>query len=49
MHYIVTEYGVVNLFGKTLKERCKLMIGLAHPDDRPALEAGAFELYRLRL
>lgn len=38
IHYVVTEYGVVNLFGKTLKERAELLIGIAHPDDREQLE-----------
>lgn len=37
-HYIITEYGVVDLFGKTLKERASALIGIAHPDDRANLE-----------
>ena len=28
----VTEYGMVDLFGKNLKQRCELMISIAHPD-----------------
>ena len=38
MHYIVTEYGVADLFGKTLNERARTLIGIAHPDDREALD-----------
>lgn len=38
VHWVVTEYGVVNLFGKTLGERAKALIGIAHPDDRETLE-----------
>lgn len=38
VHYIVTEWGVANLYGKSLKERRKMMIDIAHPDHRAALE-----------
>ncbi|CAJ1354085.1 unnamed protein product [Effrenium voratum] len=38
VHYVVTEYGWANLFGKTLPERARLLTDLAHPDDREALE-----------
>jgi 4-hydroxybutyrate CoA-transferase len=34
VHYIVTEYGVADLKGKTLKERGKALINIAHPDFR---------------
>lgn len=37
VHYIVTEYGVANLVGKTLRERAKALIDIAHPDDRNQL------------
>lgn len=43
IHYVATEYGVVNLFGKTIKERAKLLISIAHPDHREQLEREAFE------
>jgi acyl-CoA hydrolase/GNAT superfamily N-acetyltransferase len=32
VHYVVTEYGAVNLFGKSLQERAMAMISIAHPD-----------------
>lgn len=38
VHYVVTEYGIVNLFGKTLKERAQSLISIAHPDDRANLD-----------
>lgn len=38
IHYVVTEYGVAHLYGKTLGERAKALIGIAHPDDREFLE-----------
>jgi 4-hydroxybutyrate CoA-transferase len=37
VHWIVTEYGAVDLFGKTLRERAELLIGIAHPDFRVGL------------
>ncbi len=37
IHYVVTEYGAVNLFGKSLKERAIAMISLAHPNFRDEL------------
>ena len=36
-HYVVTEYGAVNLFGKSLQERAMAMISIAHPDFRESL------------
>ncbi len=37
VHYVVSEYGAVNLFGKSLQERVIAMISLAHPDYREEL------------
>jgi acyl-CoA hydrolase/RimJ/RimL family protein N-acetyltransferase len=37
VHYVCTEYGVVNLFGKSLQERALAMISIAHPDFRDEL------------
>jgi acyl-CoA hydrolase len=41
MMYAVTEYGIVNLKGKSILERAKAMISLAHPDFRDDLEQDA--------
>lgn len=46
VHYVATENGIVDLYGKTLKERAKLMIGIAHPDHQEALEKAAFERFK---
>jgi acyl-CoA hydrolase/L-amino acid N-acyltransferase YncA len=43
VHYVVTEYGVVNLFGKSLQERVIAMITMAHPDFRESLFEAAKE------
>ncbi len=45
MHWVVTEYGAVNLYGKTLQERARLLTSIAHPDHREALEKAAFERF----
>ena len=45
VHWIVTEYGAVNLRGKSLQERAKLLITIAHPYDREALDKAAFERF----
>lgn len=37
VHWVVTEYGAVDLFGKTLRQRAEALIGLAHPDFRAEL------------
>jgi len=43
MMYVVTEYGIVNLKGKSVPERARALISLAHPDFREGLERQAFE------
>lgn len=45
IHYLVTEYGAVELYGKSLQERARLIISVAHPDHREALEKAAFERF----
>lgn len=44
-HWIVTEWGAVNLTGRSLQERAKMLISIAHPDDREALDKAAFERF----
>ncbi|VUT24323.1 MAG: hypothetical protein MASP_00451 [Candidatus Methanolliviera sp. GoM_asphalt] len=41
--YVATEYGVVNLKGRSCGERAKLLISIAHPDFRDELEREAEE------
>ena len=43
VHYVVTEYGAVNLFGKNLRERAEALISVAHPSFRDELERAAKE------
>lgn len=42
VHYVITEYGIAYLFGKNLRQRAYLLIDIAHPDHREALEREAF-------
>lgn len=45
IHWFVTEYGAVDLYGKSLQERAKLVISVAHPDHREMLEKAAYERF----
>jgi acyl-CoA hydrolase len=45
-HYVVTEYGIVNLYGKNLEQRSKMLISIAHPDHREELEKAHFERFQ---
>ncbi|GAB4050475.1 acetyl-CoA hydrolase/transferase family protein [Spirosoma litoris] len=42
VHYIVTEYGIANLFGKNLRQRARALINIAHPNHREELERQAY-------
>jgi acetyl-CoA hydrolase len=44
VRYVVTEYGVADLYGKTIRQRAKSLISIAHPDFREDLERQAQEL-----
>jgi acyl-CoA hydrolase len=46
--YVVTEFGVVNLKGKSVPERARAMISIAHPDFREQLEREARDVRILR-
>ena len=41
MMYVVTEHGIFNLKGKSVPERARAMISIAHPDFRDSLEREA--------
>ena len=48
VHWVVTEFGAVNLFGKDLVERAKLLASIAHPDQREMLAKAIYERYHLK-
>jgi acyl-CoA hydrolase len=45
VHYVVTEHGIANLYGKNLRQRAKAMIEIADPDHRESLEKAAYERF----
>jgi len=48
VHYVVTEFGVAYLFGKSIQERAMALISIAHPDYRAQLLREAVELKYIR-
>jgi len=44
IHYLVTEYGIAHLYGKSIRERVHALIAIAHPDFREELEKKASQL-----
>ena len=48
VHYIITEYGIADMFGKSVRERVKALIEIAHPNFREELERYAYEVKFLR-
>ncbi|MEM9646929.1 MAG: acetyl-CoA hydrolase/transferase C-terminal domain-containing protein [Bacteroidota bacterium] len=48
VHYVATEFGVVNLYGKNLQQRAKALTSIAHPEHREALEKASYERFNGR-
>jgi 4-hydroxybutyrate CoA-transferase len=44
VHYVVTEFGIANLYGKTIRQRARALIDVAHPQFREELEKAARDL-----
>ncbi|WP_026999484.1 acetyl-CoA hydrolase/transferase family protein [Eisenibacter elegans] len=49
VHYVVTEYGIAYLYGRSLRERAKALINIAHPDHRENLQKQARQTWGLSL
>lgn len=43
VQYVVTEYGIADLYGKTLRQRATALTNVAHPDHREAIDKAYFE------
>ena len=46
VHWVGTEYGIVNLFGKNLKQRAKELINIAHPAHKEFLEKAFYDRFK---
>ncbi len=47
VHYVVTEYGISNLYGQNLRQRARSLINIAHPDHRESLERQAHDRFKI--
>ncbi|TVR14402.1 MAG: acetyl-CoA hydrolase/transferase family protein [Balneolaceae bacterium] len=47
VHYVVTEYGIASLYGKSLRERTRALINISHPDNREELEKAAYSRFKI--
>ncbi len=46
VHHVITEFGVVDLYGKNMEQRARLLISIAHPDQREVLEKAFYERFK---
>ncbi len=46
VHWVVTEFGMTDLFGKNLKQRAKELIRIAHPDNKESLDRAFYERFK---
>lgn len=44
VNYVVTEYGIAELYGKTIKNRVKALVNIAHPNHRESIDRQYFDL-----
>jgi 4-hydroxybutyrate CoA-transferase len=47
VHHVVTEYGIANLKGKSIRNRIEELVSIAHPDFRSELRSEARRLYKV--
>jgi len=47
VHYIITENGIADLYGKNIKQRVKELIKIAHPEHRDTLAKEAFDIFKV--
>jgi len=46
VHYVVTEYGIANLYGKNMGQRAEELVNIAHPDHREELSKSLYDRFR---
>jgi 4-hydroxybutyrate CoA-transferase len=49
VHYVVTEYGVADLRGKSVPERAMALINIAHPDFREDLGRDFYRMHKRKI
>lgn len=47
VHYVVSEFGVADLYGKSIQQRIKALINIAHPNHREELDKQAWDLFKI--
>jgi 4-hydroxybutyrate CoA-transferase len=47
--YVVTDYGIAALAGKTIRQRMKAIVEIAHPKFREDLAKKAYEIYNVKI
>ncbi len=47
VNYVVTEFGIAQLFGKNFRQRAYELIKIAHPNERETLEKESFERFKV--
>ncbi|GAB5407845.1 MAG: acetyl-CoA hydrolase/transferase C-terminal domain-containing protein [Balneolaceae bacterium] len=47
VHYIVTEFGIADLYGKSLSQRAKALVNIAHPNHRETLDKAVFDRFKI--
>ena len=45
MHYVATEHGIVDLYGKSLRQRAEMLTSIAHPEHREELDRATSERF----
>jgi len=45
VHYVVTEYGIANLYGKNMGQRAEELVNIAHPDHREELSKSLYDRF----
>jgi acyl-CoA hydrolase len=45
IHYVITENGIADLYGKTLKQRAAELVRIAHPNHQESIEREYYELF----
>jgi acyl-CoA hydrolase len=48
VQYIITEYGIADLYGKTLKQRARALVHIAHPDHRETIERSFYDFVDIK-